>query len=402
MARWRTTTGLVVAGTCLAFSACSSAAPVAPSAPTASGPSPSVVSVLASAVPSAPVVPSPVASPVSEPSPVGSPAALTPLRLSYVSVTGGVLPLWVTQDAGIFQKNGLDVTAANQSTSSSSTVAALLAGQLDVVWGDGMAAASADAQGADLVVIGTVHPLQGYTLEVAPSIQTPNDLKGTKLGVSSLAGTDTDALKGALTRMGLDWQTDVTLISLNDNASRIAGLQSGAVQGILQEPPGTLQLEAMGFRPLADLSTMDIPTLSESLMVQRSYLDAHRDTLQQLVDSLVEGTALMRSDRAYAVAELKKYFQSDDDAAMQATYELDLRVIAPLAVPAARDLHGADRGGSRPGAAASVGGRERPCGPVVRPERGGPQAGPGLIRPGSSSEEGASHQYNSPRQTRPA
>ncbi len=220
---------------------------------------------------------------------------LIPMKFSNVGVSGGVQPLWIALDGGYFRKNGLDVAADSLTTSSSATVAALVSGQIQVAWTDGTSAVNANAGGADL--------------------------KGQKIAVSSLTGTDAVATKLALTKLGIDWQKDVALVATGDNASRTAALLGGSVQATLQEPPGTLVLEDKGFHPVADLTPMNLPSVNASLIVSGSYLAQNRPAVQKFVDSIVEANARLRKDKPYAVSLLKKYFKSDDDRVMGIVYD---------------------------------------------------------------------------------
>ncbi len=246
---------------------------------------------------------------------------LIPMKFSNVGVSGGVQPLWIALDGGYFRKNGLDVAADSLTTSSSATVAALVSGQIQVAWTDGTSAVNANAGGADLKVVSTIHPGYSYLIMAAPEIKRPEDLKGQKIAVSSLTGTDAVATKLALTKLGIDWQKDVALVATGDNASRTAALLGGSVQATLQEPPGTLVLEDKGFHPVADLTPMNLPSVNASLIVSGSYLAQNRPAVQKFVDSIVEANARLRKDKPYAVSLLKKYFKSDDDRVMGIVYD---------------------------------------------------------------------------------
>src|SRR5579864_5571078 len=96
----------------------------------------------------------------------------TPIVVAYSALTAAQLPLWVGQEAGIFAKHGLTVSADLVSGGSAS-MAALLSGQVQVDEGGGADALSADAGGADVVLLETMMPVYPYVFEVPPDIQTP-------------------------------------------------------------------------------------------------------------------------------------------------------------------------------------------------------------------------------------
>ena len=130
-------------------------------------------------------------------------ASTTPTHIlvAYNGPTVGFSPLFVGEDAGIFRKNGLDVTL-QLITGAPASTAALLAGQVQFSQVGGGAAMTAAAGGADLVVLAVNSPVVASVLEAAPSIKTGADLKGKKIGLTSLAGGG-DAAAEQMKRMML-------------------------------------------------------------------------------------------------------------------------------------------------------------------------------------------------------
>jgi NitT/TauT family transport system substrate-binding protein len=312
------------------------AAPAGSAAPA----SPSTAAASAAAKPaSAGVSAKPAASGSAAAPPVASGQA-TQMTVAYVGVSGGDLPLWTADDGGIFKKNGLDVNVTISTSSSAAMIAGLVANQLQVVWTDGTNAVSADANGADIVIVAMIHPEYGYLLMAPADIKAPADLKGKKIAVSNLTGTDAVATKEALPKLGLSLN-DVTLVPVASNANRASALESGAAQATMLDPPGTLQLEAKGFHAIADTTTMNLPSTNASLNVSRAYIAAHRDAVQKFVDSIVEGIAREKKDRAGGIATLKKYEKSNDDQAMQTTYDFYDKITPSLPFPKLENLQNA-------------------------------------------------------------
>jgi ABC-type nitrate/sulfonate/bicarbonate transport system substrate-binding protein len=58
-------------------------------------------------------------------------------------------------------------------------------------------------------------------------------------------------------------------------------------------------------------------------------MESHRDTVQRYIDAIVEGLARVRQDRAFSVEVLKKYFQSDDQHAMEVAYDYHVGRVYP-------------------------------------------------------------------------
>ena len=69
-------------------------------------------------------------------SPAANAAVPTPLRIAYPAPTSSFLPLWAANDAGFFKKHELSAEII-QVGSSTRGMAALIAGQVDILAGGG-------------------------------------------------------------------------------------------------------------------------------------------------------------------------------------------------------------------------------------------------------------------------
>ncbi|MFI5266756.1 MAG: ABC transporter substrate-binding protein [Chloroflexota bacterium] len=270
------------------------------------------------------------ASPSASPSAAASAAAsgqLVPLTVSYSAVIGNVMPLWVAHDAGIFKKNGLDVNVTY--INSSKGIPALISGSEQVADIGGAETLSAVAGGADLVTVAVDAPTYPFVLMAPASIKTVQDLQGKNVGVSEPGSSSDIATRVALEKEGLKPDQDVTILAVGSASERISALSNGAIQAGLSFPPNTLQLEKQGFHTILDLASLHLPAALSSTVLKRSYVEAHPDVVQKFVDSLVEGIAYAKQNKAEAVDVLGTYYKSDDKQAMATTYDYFMSEVIP-------------------------------------------------------------------------
>ena len=257
-----------------------------------------------------------------------TPSGPVTITAGYSNVSADDLAAWVAADGGIFKKNGLDVNLTLVS-GGSRTMAALLSGEIQISQQGGSEALASTAGGASLVVLATLAPVYPYKFEVQGSIQSPADLKGKKVGVSSVGGSADVATRVALPKIGIDPEKDVTIVAVESHANRTAALYSGAIAGAVDDPPDSVGLEAKGLHPLVDLASLKLPAANTVVVVQRSWLNGHRDAAQKYVDSIVEAIARMKKDRAFTISVLKKYFNSNDEKAMDVAYDFFTSEVTP-------------------------------------------------------------------------
>jgi len=248
------------------------------------------------------------------------------LAVSYSNIIGDELPLWVTKEGGFFAENALEIGDL-ENVASAQGVPALISGKIQVAQVGGSEVMSANAEGADLVVVAQLAGVYPFVLEVAAPIKTVADLKGKKVGVSSVGSSSDIATRAALKKMGLDPDKDVTIVAVGSAAQRTAAMLGGAIDAGVAQPPDSLALEEKGFHVLYDLASQKLPSANTSVVVTRQFLNANKAVVQRYVDSLVLGIKKMKADRAFSVEVLKKYFKSTDEKAMGATYDFYAQLV---------------------------------------------------------------------------
>lgn len=255
------------------------------------------------------------------PSAPASPSA-APLKLSvaYSNITGDNLPLWFAYESGIAKAKGLDLDIISID-GGSRTMAGLLANSYQLGQLGGGEVLSAVAGGEDLVVIATLAPVYPYLFMARPEIKTAADLKGKKVGISSVGGSADIATRITLRALGLDPEKDVDIIPLGSHAQRTAALFAGSIHAAVDDPPNTVELEEAGFRSLYDLAGKKLPAAQTTVVAKRSVLQAQPVAVQRYIDAIVQSTARMKKDKDATVAVLKKYFKSTNDKAMGVGYD---------------------------------------------------------------------------------
>ncbi|HEV7662563.1 MAG TPA: hypothetical protein VGQ62_03435, partial [Chloroflexota bacterium] len=109
----------------------------------------------------------------------------------------------------------------------------------------------------------------------------------------------------------------------------VAALLNGAIDGGVAQPPDQLALEDKGFHVVYDLAAQKLPSIGTAIVVQRMWLNANPDVAQRYVDSIVQGIARSRSDKAFSLTVLQKYLKNDDPRALGVTYDFFVGQVTP-------------------------------------------------------------------------
>jgi NitT/TauT family transport system substrate-binding protein len=274
---------------------------------------------------------------------IASPAAVAQdqpkLTVSYSELTPINMGLWMADEQGYFRTNGLSVET--RYLESSLGVSALVSGEIQFASMGGSETLAAVINGADLEVLASFSPVYPYKLEVNASINTPDDLKGKKLGVSRFGSSSDVATRAALRSLGLA-DTDVTFVQVGSLAARTAALLNGNLDAALTGLPDTMILEDQGFHPLLDLAARQLPAVNNVLVARKSWVDAHQDITQAYVDSIVEGIARAKTDKPLSLQLISKYLEdrAGTDVQASAAYDYDIGEVVKLPPVIAADQFG--------------------------------------------------------------
>jgi NitT/TauT family transport system substrate-binding protein len=265
-------------------------------------------------------------------------AGAEPLRIAYTSIAVVYGPLWLTQDAGIFKKYGIEPEFIYIAGGPPS-LQALIAGDVAISFTAAGATVAANLQGSDVALLGATIDSLPFELWSIPSIKQPEQLKGTKLGVSRIGATTDFIARYLLKRWNLQPDKEVAIFQTGSGPQVFAALKGGAVQsGVLSTGPETLNAEAAGFFRLADVSTSGLVYPFGPFAARQTFLKTHADLVLRFMKAYVEGIHRFKTDKAAALSVLEKYTKQKPTVGAERIYELYANKYfkrAPEATPAA-------------------------------------------------------------------
>ena len=266
----------------------------------------------------------------------GATAAPTTLTMSYSQRTIDFLPVWIASDAGYFKQQGLDVTV--RYLPAQEGIPAIISGQEQIVGIGGADGASADARGANVKLLLTLTPIYFFQLWTHPQYASAAKLKGQRVGITSTTGSLYAATLLTLKQLGLKPQ-DVVLTPLGGIVNVNSSLLAGSIAAALSHPPASYKFKKAGLIDLVDMTKEHIPSVNAGVWAAQSYIQAHRDVVQRVVNAIVAALKREKSDRAFAEDEMTKFLGIKDKGELDFTYDFYVKqVLAPEPIPQAAQL----------------------------------------------------------------
>jgi NitT/TauT family transport system substrate-binding protein len=250
------------------------------------------------------------------------------LRIGYASPSVNVSMLWITQEAKLFAKNGLEVEVLF--LESALVQRAMISGEIQLAMMTGGLMAAPRLAGSDLTMLAGFVNRYVSRVMVRPEIATPADLKGKRAGIVRLGAAADRGLRLVLSRWGLNPDKDLIFLQVpGGEPARIAALSANSIDVSLINPPYHKKAVEAGLKVLANMEDMDIPIQHIGLVTTQRLMSKNPEVVRRTVKSYVEGIQVMRSNPMLAKRALSKYMKLTDQGELEETYQL-LKKLVPI------------------------------------------------------------------------
>lgn len=239
------------------------------------------------------------------------------IRFVHASRSNSNAPKVIAQSKGFFRAEGLETEMIQMNPRLAAT--ALVSGE----------AAFSDAfnsvfrgilQGFPIKLI-FVHQKKGpYFLLARPEFKDVQRLKGKKLGVATLRGSDHLVAEELLQSKGFN-PSLLQVLAVGDAATRFQSLSSGAVDVIALGTPHDLMLRQKGFSTLAGPPEVGLP--GACVFTSERYLRDNPLTVRKVLKALLRAQQFILEDRQETIQALLQWLpQAPEVAAHSYDYEL--------------------------------------------------------------------------------
>ncbi len=261
----------------------------------------------------------------------GQTKALKKIRVGVPAVGMSNIIIFVTKEARLFEKHGLDaeVITVNGSGIASKAV---IGGSMQIAPIATPTVINADLAGSDLAILAHTMPGVIHALMVKPEIKRPEDLKGKKIAVSTFGSLTDFLVRHVAKKKGLNPDRDLALLQVGGDAERIAALKQGTVDAAAMSYPGYGRAERLGFHMLWDSAKeVDYPWME--IVTRRATIKGDRDMVMSYMKAHIEGIALFKRDREFGKKVIKKTLRLDDEELVNESYEIFSKAFLPVPYP---------------------------------------------------------------------
>src|SRR5262245_31844232 len=237
------------------------------------------------------------------------------INVVWTSEVGQFAPLWVTKEAKLFEKYGNSVQLIFIQ-GASSAAAALSSGDAHVGMFSPQVVISTPA--LELVMFGRLGNTMDNRIYVRKGIKSIKEVK--RVAISRFGSNADFAARFLLQREGLRPDTDVALLQVGNQSNRIAAVETNNADAAMLTPPMTLMARKLGMTLLVDASKLNIPYSSLMFVARKPYLAKMRPELINFTKAMIEGVALYKSNKEFALKVLSKYMKVQDREVLEENF----------------------------------------------------------------------------------
>jgi NitT/TauT family transport system substrate-binding protein len=242
------------------------------------------------------------------------------IGMGAFSPTNGAI--WVAEERGFFKKHGVEAEAIFIGGGAARSVNALLAGDIQFATAGGSAVIASALRGTDVAMIAALNNKGVHRLLVRPDIETPDQIKGKKIGITAF-GTSSHSVLTLLLQHWRMRQEEVQVLQIGSSPTMLLSMEKRVIDGAVLTDPSYFIAEDKGFRVLADLAKMNIHYLQSMMISTRSYLKGNRDLTTRVLKAYVEGIAYFKKNKKDSVRIIlkKMRMEADQERYAERTYD---------------------------------------------------------------------------------
>jgi len=242
------------------------------------------------------------------------------VRISISSRSNTSVPYYVAVSKGFFREEGMDVEIIQANPRLG--VMALINGDVPFT-GTFVSTVRGILSGFPLKIILVSLKKGVYYLIAHPSIQDIQDLKGKKLGVSSIRGSDHLVAEELLKSKGFN-PAQLQPVVLGDTSVRLQSVITGAVEVTTLSPPHDLMAQRSGAKVLAGPPEIGMP--ASGMITSDRVIKENPQFVRRGVRAMLRANRMIEENRQETIRILVHWVKQTPEIAAR-SYDAELKTI---------------------------------------------------------------------------
>jgi ABC-type nitrate/sulfonate/bicarbonate transport system substrate-binding protein len=186
---------------------------------------------------------------------------------------------------------------------------------------------TAAVQGAKLKILMVFNDKPPGMLMAQPGIKSVAELRGKRLGGSTVGSLEYGWMKELLPKFGLQLEKDVTFVPVGSTSTRFTALRAGTIDASPLSPPSNFLAQDAGFPVL--LRTADhLEDIQASIVATDDRLGRQGDLVRRFMRATVKGQRFYLANRQDGITAIMEFTRHKDRDLMARVYDDHMKTIA--------------------------------------------------------------------------
>ena len=242
-----------------------------------------------------------------------------PVVVGVAGLSAALIHPFVSRDAGLFQKYGIDARLV-LFEGGSLLAQAMLAGEVKIAVTSGPVTIASRSAGADTVAVAGYINTLPYNLVTARGIASLEQLKGKKIAISRFGSNTDTAVRLLLEKVGLNPAKDVTIIQMGSQPSRFQALVAGTIEATIIAPPFDITAKKQGYNVLVNLADLGIVYPQQVVETTDRVIRENPQLAKNFLKGFIAGIHYGLTNKEGTKKIMAKYLKINDPEILEATY----------------------------------------------------------------------------------
>lgn len=186
---------------------------------------------------------------------------------------------------------------------------------------------TAAVQGAKLKILMVFNDKPPGSFMAQPSIKTIADVRGKRVGGSTIGSLDYGWLKEVLPKFGLNLEKDVNFVPVGSTSARYVALRAGSIDAASLSPPSSLLAHSLGYSTFFNFAD-HLEDIQASIVATDDRLARQGDLVRRFMRATVKGQRVYHANRQEGTAAIMEFTRQKDRDLMARVYDDHMKTVA--------------------------------------------------------------------------
>jgi ABC-type nitrate/sulfonate/bicarbonate transport system substrate-binding protein len=186
---------------------------------------------------------------------------------------------------------------------------------------------TAAVQGAKLKILMVFNDKPPGGFMAQPGFKSVAELRGKRVGGSTVGSLDYGWLKEVLPKFGLQLEKDVNFVPVGSTSSRYTALRAGSIDAASLSPPSSLLAQAAGYPTLFRFAD-HLEDIQASIVATDERLARQGDLVRRFMRATVKGQRVYLTNRQAGITALMEFTRQTDRDLMARVYDDHMKTVA--------------------------------------------------------------------------